>query len=236
MKCSNCNHQNNPGDLFCSSCGNKLSQENNMNINYSNNTQTIETNEQNNPNYNNTNYNNTNYNNTVQTKPKKNKWVIAGIIIAVVLGLFVIGSNGNENGDGSYNSSFQREDDKTKFTNYLTSMGFTKITSNKYSLYSKGYTYVIDFSQELFSQQGDNSYNVYYYRKDIFGTTLSSDSFKIIATYTFNTYDYNCKTDPSTYQSYACSYMKSTITELAITMKNTFYKFINGAGVSIYNL
>lgn len=240
MKCSNCNQDNNQGDLFCSYCGSQLipnsnidnnqntNLDNNQNTNiienYSNNNQVIEPNIP----------NNINYNNVVQPKKNKNKWIIIGVVIAAILGLFIISSNGNE--DESYSSGFQREDDKTKFINYLTDMGFTKVTSNKYSLYNKGYTYIIDFSEDLFSQQGDTAYNVYYYKKDVFGTALVSSSFKTIATYTFNTYDYNCKTEPSTYQSYACSYMKSTITELAITMKNTFYKFINGAGVSIYNL
>jgi len=96
--------------------------------------------------------------------------------------------------------------------------------------------YEMDFSEDLFSKKVDTSYNVYYYQKDVFGTALVSGSFKTIATYTYNTYDYNCKTEPSTYQSYACSYMQSTITELAKTMKKTFYKFINEAGVSVYNL
>jgi len=222
MKCSNCNQENNQGDLFCSSCGNKLIIENNLPENNYTNNQTKEQNFQNNINTNNIN----------QTKPKTNKWLIIGIIIAAVIGLIIFTNNDNS----SYNSAFQREDDKTKFENYLTHMGFTKTTNNKYTLYSNGYTYVIDFSEDLFSQKGDTSYNVYYYQKDVFGTALVSGSFKTIATYTYNTYDYNCKTEPSTYQSYACSYMQSTITELAKTMKKTFYKFINEAGVSVYNL
>lgn len=244
MKCLNCNHENKPDALFCESCGTKLTSDKNeepVNVNNeeTTNEQTIPNNMENNNNNNNYNTNYNGYNNNInqnyipnnqnQPQKKKNIWMIIGIVAAVIVGLIIIGSS---SGGSSYTI-----DDKTKLQNYLTTIGFTEEDSTTYTYYKDGYTYTFDFSKSLFSQEkGYSMYNAYYYKKDIFGAAIATDSLKVIATYSFSTYDYACETEPTTYQTYTCNYMKSTITNLAETSKKTFYTIINGAEVSVNNL
>ena len=259
MKCLNCNHENNPNSLFCESCGTKLTtNQEPVNINNdetanenTTNEQIISNNMESNDNNHNNNYNNINnndnnntnnyngYNNNInqnyipnnqnQSQKKKNIWLIIGIVAAVIIGLIVIGSS---SGGSSYIVN-----DKTKLQNYLTTIGFTEEDSTTYTYYKDGYTYTFDFYKSLFSQEkGDSMYNAYYYKKDIFGAAIATDSLKVVATYDLSTYDYACETEPTTYQTYTCNYMKSTITNLAETSKKTFYTIINGAEVSVNNL
>ncbi len=210
MKCSNCNQENNADALFCTSCGAGLNGNGNPTP-----TSTM--------------------NNSNTNKPKKNKWLIIGLIAAFVVGIILIGGGNDNSDDTVYNSGYSTNDKET-FGNFLVAAGFTRKSSTIYTYYNDGYLYTFDFNEDVFSQESDTMYNAYYYKKDIFGTAMVSDSLEIIATYNFSTYSYNCEATPASYQSYACSYMQSTITELAITIKSTFYTFINQAGVSIYNL
>lgn len=210
MKCSNCNQENNADALFCTSCGASL----------------------------NNNSNQVNTTNNNQNKPKKNKWLIIGLVTVFIIGIILIGggSDSDDDYDTGYSSGGYSSNDKEKFGSFLVQSGFTKKSSSEYTYYHEGYLYTFDFSEDVFSQESDDMYNAYYYKKDIFGTAMVSDSLELVATYTFSTYSYNCEATPASYQSYACSYMKSTITELAATIKSTFYSFINSAGVSVNNL
>ena len=208
MKCSNCNQENNADALFCTSCGASLN--------------------------NNSNQVNTTINN--QNKPKKNKWLIIGLITVFIIGVILIGGGSDSDDDTGYSSGGYSSNDKDKFGSFLVQSGFTKKSSSEYTYYHEGYLYTFDFNEDIFSQESDTMYNAYYYKKDIFGTAMVSDSLEIVATYNFSTYSYNCEATPASYQSYTCSYMKSTITELATTIKSTFYSFINSAGVSVNNL
>lgn len=232
MKCSNCGTENNSDSLFCISCGNKLNNEVNSGNNFTN-----ENNMQNNNVNNNVQpMNNTNNNST--TKPKS-KWLTIGLPIAIVLIVIVlIGSLGGGDSSGtSYSPSYQTESGQTKFGNYLVSVGFTKNSNTNYTLYYEGYLYTFDFVDAVLSLENNTMYSAYYYKKDMYGTAMiSDDGTTFVATYDFNSYRYNCEVDPPTYQSYICSNLESTIIETAATAKQTFYSFLNSAGVSIYDL
>ena len=226
MKCSNCNQENKPGSAFCSSCGSKLNTNEDEEKNSTENVETTE-NIVTNP-----------INNNQNQPKKKNIWLIIGIIAAVLIILIAVGSGGSDTSiSPSYGSGSQTTSDKTKLENYLTDIGWRKQSSSKYTYYKDGYTYTMDFDKDIYSQSGDSLYSAYYYKEDIFATVVESDGLELVAGYSFNTYSYTCETTPSSYQSYACSYMKTSVLDLGESIRNSFYVFIRNAGVSsVHNL
>jgi hypothetical protein len=228
MKCSNCGTENNEGTKFCTNCGNKLTEETNtpeevtevMNEEKEevNNTVPVSqvVNNDNNP-------------------KKKNKWLTIGLPIAiVVIALIAIFGNGS---GSSYSGGYGTTDAKTKFGNYLVNNGFTRNSSTNYTLYtSDGYLTTIDFSKGLMSMENSTIYSAYYYKEDVFGVAAVSSGTKIVVEYDYSTYNYTCTTSPSTYQSYACSYVKSSFVNLANTAKKTFNSLASAAGVSTWDL
>lgn len=241
MKCSNCGENNKTDANFCISCGNKITKEENNNVT-SEQSKTKITTEENKTNENNvqttTNENTTNVQNTNNTK-KDNKWLKIGlpVVIVIIIICAVFGSNSNENTySGDYDSSYNKVDARTQFGNYLVNFGFTRNSSTNYTMYKDGYLYTIDFNDAIMSLENSTMYTVYYYKNNISGVASISDNLKIISTYNLNTYEYQCETEPSTYQSYSCSYVKSSFIELAEASKKAFDAMANSAGISVSDL
>lgn len=216
MKCLKCNTKNNEDAKFCVNCGNELESDKTEDVSSTDETKVIP--------------NNYETNNTVKQDDKK--WLKIGLPIAIVI-IILIAIFGKGNGGGGFVAS----DARTKFGDYLVSNGFTRNSSTNYTKYtSNGYLTTIDFNKAVMSLENSSTYSAYYYKSDEFGVAATSGDIKIVVEYDYSTYNYSCTTTPSTYQSYACSYVKSSFVELANTAKKTFNSLTNAAGVSSWDL
>lgn len=230
MECKNCGTINEIGANFCASCGGTIKNEEVVaNGNYMQNTNNQMAWSNNTPNVvNNTNMGPNVVSNVNTGTKKNNNWFKIGAIVVVVV-LIVIYLFGSDSSISSVNNSA-----RSKFGEYLSNNGFTENSSTNYTMYNDGFLITIDFDEELMSMESsDNTmYSAYYYKDDIAGVASENGSLKIVTTYNLITYDYQCEVEPSTYESYSCSYVKSTFIELATTMKKTFNILASNAGVS----